>query len=307
MNIQTNESKNEEKEQINCDPKFNMSNCFAVILAGGEGLPRQGLIPKSLRGQRPPQFLKKAGEDFLINKTRELIETAFPADKTFITVTETDSRYYEDVLADVPPQNLIVQPQDDGTTLEILYTAMRFAKVDPGAVLVFFPMDFSTSDNKAFIRQVESACSAVSEKPQLILMGIEPETSDSEFEWIEIDQSKSIDPGFKLWRILNFWHNPSALSDDQLESGKFFLNRSVMVGTASTFLRKIKRAAPDIYAKFAAIQSKIGTSEEEKAIRNVYYAHLSQSDFSEDVLEKSKDQLAVMPVSDAGINLSIKL
>jgi mannose-1-phosphate guanylyltransferase len=284
---------------INNETYSSMPNCFAVILAGGEGLPRQGLIPKLLRGQRPPQFLKKAGEDFLINQTRELVATAFPAQKTFITVTETDSKYYEDVLADVPPRNLIVQPQDDGTTFEILYTAMRFAKVDPRAVLFFFPMDFSTSDDKTFIAHVESACSAVRQKPQLILMGIEPETSDSEFDWIEIDQSKSIDPGFKLWRILNFWHKPSALSDDQLKRSKFLLNRSILIGTASTFLKKIRRATPDIYARFAAIQSKIGTSEEEKAIRNIYYAHLSQSDFSKDVLEKNMDQLAVMPVSDA--------
>ena len=299
MNIQTNESKKKEKKQINCHPKFNISNCFAVILAGREGLPKQMLIPKSLRGQRPPQFLRKAGEDFLINQTRERIEAGFPSNKIFLTVTERHSRYYEDVLADVPPRNLIVQPQDDGTTFEILNVAMRFAKVDPRAVLVFFPMDFSTSDEKTFFAQVESACLTVRRKPQLILMGVEPETSDSQFDWIEIDQSKSIDPGFKLWRILNFWHRHSVLPDDELESGRFFINSSVMIGTASTFLRKIKRAVPDVYAKFAAIQSRIGTSEEEKAIRDVYYAHLSQSDFSKDVLEKSMDKLAVMPVSDS--------
>lgn len=257
-----------------------MPNCFAVILAGGENLPRQHLVPKLLRGGRPPQFLRRAGGDFLVNQTRKQVETAFPADKSFITVTEADSKYYEDVLADVPPQNLIIQPQDDGTTFEILYTAMRFAKVDPRTVLAFFPMDFSASDDKLFINQVEAACLAVKQKPRLILMGIEPENSDPQMDWIEIDQQKSADSDFKLWKILHFWDNPAALSDEQIERGRLLLKRSVKIGTTSTFLRKIRRAAPDIYARFAAIQSKIGTSEEEKAIRDVYYAHLSLTDFS---------------------------
>ncbi len=297
MKIQTRNSEIKENRQTNHNPKFNVSNCFAVILAGGDGLEKQMFVPKRLRGQRPPQFLRRADEDFLINQTRKRIAEAFPSDKIFLTLTESHSRYYEDILADVPPRNLIVQPQNDGTVFEILYAAMSLAKVDPHAVIAFFPMDFSTSDDKAFFSQVESACFVVRRKPQLILMGVEPETSNSQFDWIEIDQSKSVDPGFKLWRILNFWHNPSVFPEDKFESGKFFINSSVMIGTASTFLRKIKRAVPDIYAEFAALESKIGTSEEKKVIREVYYANFSETDFSKNVLEKSVDNLAMIPVS----------
>jgi hypothetical protein len=75
----------------------------------------------------------------------------------------------------------------------------------------------------------------------------------------------------------------------------------VMVGTISTFLRKIRRAAPEIYESFIAAESKIGTPGEAFAMRRIYYGNYAASDFSPDVLAKSADHLAVIPVPAARV------
>jgi hypothetical protein len=57
----------------------------------------------------------------------------------------------------------------------------------------------------------------------------------------------------------------------------------------------IRRAAPELYMSFAEMKSKLGTPEEETAIRNLY-AHLPQSNFSQNVLTARAEDLAVIPV-----------
>jgi hypothetical protein len=76
-------------------------------------------------------------------------------------------------------------------------------------------------------------------------------------------------------------------------------NSSVMVGTASTFLRKIRRAAPDVYERFSEARSKIGTSGEARAVEKAYYSNHRDTDFSRDVLVKSAEKLFVVPVPDS--------
>ncbi len=74
-------------------------------------------------------------------------------------------------------------------------------------------------------------------------------------------------------------------------------NNSVMVGTISTFLRKIRRAMPEIYAAFKTAAPQIGTPGEEMAMRRIYYENYTGSDLARDVLQKNAVQLAVVPVS----------
>ena len=69
-----------------------------------------------------------------------------------------------------------------------------------------------------------------------------------------------------------------------------------MVGTPSTFLRKIRRAAPDVWERFSLAAERIGTASEQRAVRAAYYSQYAYTDFSRDVLEKSADKLLVAPV-----------
>ncbi len=274
----------------------NTENCQAIVLAGGSGLPGSGLIPAKMRGQRPAHFCRTQGSEYVINKTRKQIEKVFSARDVMFVVTEEHARYYEEVLADVKPENLIVQPQDDGTTTAILYAALQMVKKNPSAVLAFFPPDFHAPNADEFMRRVESACAFARRESNLILLGITPDDAANENELIEFDSSAPVDKNLGVWRVRRFSTQATEQQTRQLFSKGALLNSSVMVGTPPTFLRKIRRAAPEIYDRFSLAAERIGTINEQRAVRTAYYSQYEYTDFSRDVLEKSAEKLMVVPV-----------
>lgn len=276
---------------------FDADDRWAVILAGGDELPRgKSLIPAFARGQRPRQFLRTSGSDFVINKTRRQVSLAFPPEKMMFVVNENHLSYTEEVLDDVPGGNIIVEPQDDGSVFAILYSVLRLSKTNPNAVVTFFPADFHVADAEAFMAHVEAAQDAVRQQPNLILLGIEPESPDENREWIEPDLSSPTGDNLNVWRVRDFRERVSRSEASELMKRGGLWNSSVMVGTIPTFLRKIRLAAPEIYAKFIPAESKIGTPGEYLTMTRIYYRNYTDTDFSRDVLAKSADKVKVIPV-----------
>lgn len=281
---------------------FDADDRWAVILAGGDGLPRgKSLIPAFALGQRPRQFLRTPGSDFVINKTRRHVSLAFPPEKTMFVVNENHLSYAEEMLDDVPRGNIIVEPQDDGTTFAVLYSVLRLSKTNPNAVVTFFPADFDAPNEKSFMAQVEAAQDAVRRQPNLILLGIEPANADENRGWIEPDFSSPMGKNLNVWRVRDFRQSVSHTEARELMKRGGLWNSSVMVGTISTFLRKIRRAAPEIYESFIAAESKIGTPGEYLTVRRIYHGNYADTNFSRDVLAKSADKLMVIPVPAAKV------
>jgi mannose-1-phosphate guanylyltransferase len=275
---------------------FHTDEKWAIILAGGDRLPRNSPIRASVRRQRPRHFCRTAGGDFVINRTKRQIALAFAPEKMMFVVSENHLSYCEDVLGNVPRGNLIVEPQDDGTTFAILYSLLRLRKTNPNAVVTFFPADFDVPEAKSFMSRVEAAQDVVRQQPNLILLGIEPASPDETREWIEPDLSAPMGKNLNLWRVREFREKVSRFEAREMIKRGSLWNSSVMVGTIPTFLRKIRRAAPEIYRSFIAAESKIGTPGEHLSIRRIYHGNFADTDFSRDVLAKSADKLAVISV-----------
>lgn len=278
-----------------------LDNAWAVILAGGDGLPRRAIIPSYLRGQRPSHFCRTANSDFVINQTRQQVSRAIPPERTMVAVSENHLRYAKEVLGDVPSKNIILEPQDDGTTFAMLYSLLRVREKDRNATVVFFPPDLSVPDPRSFMARVQDAIDAVDRQPRLILLGVEPAGADPNREWIEPDMSLPAHENLNVWPVLRFRDTISRSDARELMKRGGLWNSSVIVGKIWMFLGKIRRARPDIYKAFEAAEAKIGTSGEASAMRRVYYNNYTESDFSRDVLQKSADQLAVIPVAAAKV------
>jgi mannose-1-phosphate guanylyltransferase len=275
---------------------FHTDDKWAIILAGGDRLPRNSPIRASVRRQRPRHFCRTPGSDFVINQTRRQISHVFAPEKTMFVVSEDHLSYSEEVLADVARGNLIVEPQDDGTTFAILYSLLRLRQKNPNALVTFFPADFAVPDTKGFMAHVEAAQTAARHQPSLVLLGIEPSSPDENREWIVPDFSSPVGDNRKVWRVSNFRDSVSRAEAHELMNRGGLWNSSVMVGTIATFLRKIRRAAPEIYENFIAAESKLETPGEYLSMRRIYYGNFADTDFSRDVLAKSAEKLAVIPV-----------
>lgn len=266
---------------------------WAVILAGGDGSRLLPLTRKITGDERPKQFCSFLGTGTLLDETRRRVELGFPPIKTMFSLTEKHECYYNDLLRDVPPRNLIVQPKNIGTAPAILYSLLRLEKMSPAASVAFFPSDHYFSNNNTFISHIEIAFSAVRLQPDsVILLGIKPESADEEYGWIEPEKSATQN----LWRVRRFWEKPAPALARELLSRGCLWNSFVMVGRVSTFLKMIRNSAAKLYDEFDRIKSKLHTSEEAAAIKTLY-ENVPETNFSKEVLEKSAKDLAVIPVT----------
>ena len=268
---------------------------FAVILAGGDGLDPRAKVPAYIRGARPSHYVRKQGSDFPLNTTRAKVALAFRPENTLFVVTESHSNYYREVLADVPEENLIVQPQDDGTTAAMLYAAMRIAVKNPFARITFFPPELRVLHPRNFMKQVAAADEFVQDHTRLVLFGFKPTTVLAGGGLIEFEAAAPLDEDRGVWNVRRVYSHPTREEVAGLVRQGALINSPVIVGRAAAFVRSVREAKPDLYKKFAAVRSKMGDRGERAAVRRAYHANFEYSDFSTDVLPAAAE-LAVIPV-----------
>ena len=266
---------------------------WAVILAGGDGTRLRSLTRRITGDERPKQFCPLIGQNTLLAETRRRVALEVAKQRTMFVVNRAHERYYSKLLGHAR-RTVVEQPRNIGTAPAILYSILKVASVDPEAIVAFFPSDHYVSDNSRFMAHVRKAFEAAHRRRDLvILLGIEPESPETEYGWIEPGQS--IHGHQQLHRVGRFWEKPSSDLAAVLQLRGCLWNSFVMVGSAQALLNTIATATPVLYEAFAPVMPLIGTDEEPALIENLY-AFPGEINFSDRVLALVPERLAVLRV-----------
>ena len=87
----------------------------AVILAGGEGSRPRALTRKIPGRNIPKQFYAFFGTETLVERTLRRVALGIEPRLTSVVVTGAHDRLYMSILAGMPPDNVVVQPQNRGS------------------------------------------------------------------------------------------------------------------------------------------------------------------------------------------------
>ena len=273
---------------------------YAVILAGGDGSRLKSLTRAIAGDERPKQFCPILNDETLLDVTRKRVAQTIAPENTFFSLTAKHERFYGALLGDVSRRQLIVQPENKGTAPAILYSLLHLAEIDAEATIAFFPSDHYFSDDAAFMDNVETAFQTVAMNPDaLVLLGIEPESAETSYGWIEPRESFFGNLPKAVSQVERFWEKPSFEAARNLMTKGCLWNSFVMVGKVKRFLELVEKHAPALYKMFAASSVTFRKSAEKATVRALY-AWITDVNFSSEVLEKAAGELYVLRVADVG-------
>jgi mannose-1-phosphate guanylyltransferase len=271
------------------------NNEWAVILAGGDGTRLKSLTRKIAGDERPKQFCSVLGGASLLEETQRRTALELARERTLYVVNRAHEPYYAPVLDREPTANLVIQPSNAGTAPAILYSLLRIAATDPNAIVALFPSDHYISDNRKFMAHIRTALGTAQEKRDLvILLGLEPESPEVEYGWIE--PNGSLKANARVFGVRRFWEKPNPMLAQVLQLRGCLWNSFVMVASVQALLEIIESATPELYRAFACMIPVFGSRAEARAIGTLY-ERLEEINFSHRVLALRPERLAVLKVS----------
>jgi mannose-1-phosphate guanylyltransferase len=269
---------------------------WSLILAGGDGV-RLRPLTRAISGDGcPKQFCPLLDGETLLDRTRRRVDLLTRFDHQAIVVTRPHEAFYAPLVRDLAPGRLIVQPDNRGTAAGVLYPLLRIADLAGDVPVAIFPSDHYVDDDHAFVAAAAAGLDALRDRSDLVvLLGIEPDTPETEYGWIEADERPLPLESALLFPIRRFWEKPSAELAATLLARRCLWNSFVMVGRLSAFLDLLLAGAPELVAAFDPLRRAIGTAREPFVAEQIY-GRLPSINFSERVLVPGAARLGTVRV-----------
>jgi mannose-1-phosphate guanylyltransferase len=273
------------------DCNENWSHRWGVILAGGDGTRLLPLTRQIVGDDRPKQFCPVIGGETLLQQTRTRVSGMIRPQQTLLVLTEVHEAFYLNQVDDVASSCLLVQPCNRGTAPAILFSLMHVIQLDRNALIAFFPSDHYFSEDSVLSAHIDSAFREAQSYPGLvILLGISPETPETDYGWIQPGAPLENGARKPVFRVVRFWEKPPEPLAHSLKKLGCLWNTFIMVGQVRAFLRLFRRALPALFSTFSGLSR---VTVDRGLLKNVY-SRISTVNFSHDVLSACPSLLAVI-------------
>ncbi len=265
---------------------------WAVVLAGGEGSRLSDLTTTRSGVRVPKQFCSLTGGPSLLRETLERAAAIVPRSRIAVVVSESHRAFWRDELADLPAENVLVQPASRGTAPGILLPALHVARRDPGAKMVVLPSDHHVENEAALRASFGVALDAIErERDRIALLGVTPDSPDTQYGWIV--PSGRVDRGLRPIEL--FVEKPPLETARALEKRGGLWSSFLFACHVATLLEGFERALPALHCAFLAASGARSAGE-----REALYRSIAPADFSRDVLERITSRLGVIAVPACG-------
>lgn len=217
---------------------------FALILAGGGGTR---LWPKS-RNKTPKQFLKLVGSETMLEVTANRINKIIPWDRIIVI---TNQLYKDDIckqLTELPPENVIAEPEKKDTALAMLTGALFAKSIDPEAVVINCASDHVVIDENEFVKVMQAASEVAFQNPYLVSVGITPTRPATGFGYIKIGSDlKRVSKESTVFKVDSFTEKPNKPTAQAfISTGRYFWNANMYVWASKTLQESFALHMPEL-------------------------------------------------------------
>ena len=230
----------------------NIAHLYVVILCGGGGTR---LWPLS-RSNSPKQFIDLVGGETLFTKTLKRAQKLVDSDHIFIM---TNKSYLADVQkysSDIPPANIITEPEKKNTALAMGVVAGVIHSLDQEAVIINLASDQLINDDDVFVQSMMAAANVAKDGKYFVTVGITPTFAHTGYGYIHADGKLGESLGLPLLRVEGFREKPSLeLAEEFLQTGNYYWNANLYTWSTKLILAEFARLAPDLFAHIQTIMN----------------------------------------------------
>ncbi len=262
---------------------------YAVVPAGGAG---SRLWPRSRR-RSPKHVLPLSGSGRPL--VAEAYERVAPlARQVFVLTERRQVPLIQELVPEVGPDGLIVEPAARGTTNALGLAALTLLERDPDAVMVSTAADHVIGRLPAFQAAIRSAAVIAQQSRRLVTIGLEPRYAATGFGYIEAGPEVSVG-GESANEVVRFVEKPDAATAGRyLESGRHLWNLNLFCWRCDVFAEELRRHGLVHYEGLRETVEARREGDEERAARTYEALPVEAVDYT--VMERT-DRLLVVPAT----------
>jgi mannose-1-phosphate guanylyltransferase len=240
---------------------------YVVIMAGGGGTR---FWPWS-RGKTPKQLLPILSDRPMIWETVERVRPLAPPERIFIVTAGSQAKELHRQVPQVPPHNILEEPQGKNTAPCLCLAAIHIQKRDPEAVMIALPADHFIADRKLFLQTLKSAAGFAAKKNFLVTLGVPPTEPETGYGYIQKGELLGVELGLQIFRAKAFREKPSrAKARRYLQQGNYLWNSGMFVWKVGVFFEAVERFLPSLYGEMLRFKAALGDSRSHLVLKNIY-------------------------------------
>jgi mannose-1-phosphate guanylyltransferase len=280
---------------------------YGVIMAGGLGTR---LWPLS-RQKFPKQLLPVKSGKSLLQLAFDRLSATLPPERIYVCTAEHHRAVVLENLPQLPPANLLGEPEPRDTANAVGFPAAVLHKMDKDAVFSIVTADHVIEPVDVFSKCMRAGFDAVAHNPKsLVTFGIVPTHGHTGLGYIQRGEAlhetmhenasdtdnDANSSAAHVYQVLAFKEKPDKPTADRyVESGRFYWNSGMFVWRADTVLEQLAAHLPQSYQGLQKVAAAWGTPDQQKVLAEVY-PRLPKISIDYAVMEPASHRRAVVVV-----------
>ena len=226
-----------------------------LIMAGGSG---KRLWPLS-RQDMPKQLLRILGGKSLLRLAYDRLDGLVGPEQVWVCTGTDYAHVVAEELPELPPENILGEPEGRDSLNAIAWTAAVLAASDPDAVMAVVASDQIMRPTSTFQRALREGFEvAEADEHALVTFGVVPTTPHTGYGYLHWGEGLPDHPDVR--RVLAFKEKPDrTTAEGYLDSGEYWWNSGMFIWTANRAMAEFELQQPAMYAAMQRIATAVDT------------------------------------------------
>lgn len=277
--------------------KRKASDVWSIVLAGGNGCRMQPFIKKWVGRDIPKQYCSFVGERSLFQHTLERANQFSHQEQTITVISKDHKAFAFPQMAAYSGGAVLMQPRNCDTGPGVFFPLTYLKLLVTDATVVILPSDHFVYPAHRLRHLLTYAVQIINQQPgQLVLVGVHPDTPETEYGWIQPGSLIKKGGRGRLYRVKSFVEKPTRSQAKELMDKGGLWNTMILAGKLATFWNLGWVFLPQVMQKFRALQAFVG-SQWEHAMLEQMYRSMPVCNLSKGLLQHIPEHLTVLEMN----------